>query len=483
MDLQSLIDSVPRIEITRHACRASLANFVKTAWPILEPGTPLAWGWAIDAICEHLEAVTRGEISRLLINVPPGLMKSTLLNVLWPAWEWGPQSRPELRYLGTAHRGDLAVRDSMRCRRLVQSDWYQRLWPIKITSDQNAKTKFENEKTGVREAIPFGSVTGSRADRILIDDPHSVDDANSRQKLDSDITTFREALPSRVNNDRSAIVVIMQRLAIGDVSDVAIELGYKHLCLPMRYERGRSKIVVGSPDPRTYEGELLFPDRFSEAAVSTLELSLGSFAAAGQLQQRPAPREGAIVKTSWWRYFDQPPEFDQIVQSWDTAFKTGTASDPSCCQTWGVAESGYYLLDCYVAKLEYPDLKRALVSLAEKYAPAAILVEDKASGQSLIQDLRSTRLPIVPIKVDSDKITRLVSCTGNIEAGRVYLPGNAPWLTDFLGELSAFPAAPHDDRVDALTQALRYLADQGARGGIFDYYRSLITSEANRGAA
>jgi hypothetical protein len=163
----------------RELARRSLAEFARMAWPVLEPATKLKWGWALDGICEHLEAVSRGEIKRLLMNVPPGSMKSLLTGVIWPAWEWGPCSAPALRYLATAHKQDLAVRDNMKCRRLIQSAWFQRLWPIELTSDQNAKTKFENSATGFREAMAFTSMTGSRGDRVILDDPHSVDDANS----------------------------------------------------------------------------------------------------------------------------------------------------------------------------------------------------------------------------------------------------------------------------------------------------------------
>ena len=190
----------------RELCRRSLGEFARQAWQVLEPSTELKWGWALDAICEHLEAVSSGEIRRLLANVPPGSMKSLLTGVIWPAWEWGPLGAASMRYLGTAHKQDLAVRDNMKCRRLIQSAWYQRLWPVILTSDQNAKTKFENDATGFREAMAFTSMTGSRGDRVILDDPHSVDDANSVAHLESAITTFREALPSRVNNDQSMIL-------------------------------------------------------------------------------------------------------------------------------------------------------------------------------------------------------------------------------------------------------------------------------------
>jgi hypothetical protein len=240
----------------------SLADFAKGCWPVLEPGTALKWGWALDAICEHLEAVTYGQITRLLINVPPGCMKSLLTGVIWPAWEWsihhyaadayGRQRRVypyrHYRYLGTSHKQPLALRDNLKCRRLITSSWYQDRWPIKLTGDQNAKTKFENDSTGFREAMAFNGMTGSRGDRVLLDDPLSVDQGNSAAELLAAEITFTEALPTRVNSEESAIVVIMQRLAEGDTSGLIISrgLGYTALILPMRYEPERRWYVQGT---------------------------------------------------------------------------------------------------------------------------------------------------------------------------------------------------------------------------------------------
>ena len=167
------------LAIEREFCARKLANFVQRAWPVVEPGTRYVHGWHIDAIAEHLEAVTAGEINRLLINVPPGTMKSLAVGVLWPAWEWGPRAQPQLRYVGAAHAQDLAVRDNMRMRRLVKSEWYQRLWPLGIAADQDAKLKFENTATGYRAAVAATAMTGHRGDRVLYDDPHSVEGALS----------------------------------------------------------------------------------------------------------------------------------------------------------------------------------------------------------------------------------------------------------------------------------------------------------------
>lgn len=449
------------LEIEREYCKRSLANFAKQAWSILEPATPLKWGWAVDSICEHLEAVTRGDIKRLLMNVPPGSMKSLLVSVIWPAWEWGPRDLPEKRFLGTAHKQDLAVRDSTKCRRLIQSEWYQSLWPLKLTGDQNAKTKFENEKTGFREAMAFTSMTGARGDRVILDDPHSVDDANSPVKLSTDIVTFREALPSRVNNDESAIIIIMQRLAVGDVSDVAIELGYEHLCIPMRYENGRSKNAVGLPDPRSVEGELMFPERFGEKQVSELEKSLGTYASAGQLQQRPSPRGGGLFKDEWWQYYDVAPKMQYRIIFCDTAQKTKEQNDYSVLQCWGYPGDGRaFLLDQMRGKWEAPELLTTARAFWNKHKAdtssplRSINVEDKASGTGLIQTLKRENVPIKAIPRSTDKVTRAMDVAPTIEAGCVYLPRNSVWLADFLSEATSFPNGAFDDQLDPMMDAI-----------------------------
>lgn len=446
----------------RELAKRSLADFARMAWPVLEPATELKWGWALDAICEHLEAVTDGHIKRLLMNVPPGSMKSLLTGVIWPAWEWGPCDLASMRYLGTAHKQELAVRDNMKCRRLIQSDWFQKRWPIKLTGDQNAKTKFENDKTGFREAMAFTSMTGSRGDRVILDDPHSVDDANSAVKLASDVMTFREALPSRVNNDESAIVIIMQRLNEADVSAVAMELGYDHLMIPMRYEPERAKVTkLGWRDPRTEDGELMFPERFPEHQVAELEKTMGSYAVAGQLQQRPAPRGGGIIKTDWFRFYEHLPPIEWRGIYADTAQKTGQENDYSVFQCWGRTVTGQaILLDQIRGKWEAPELLVQARAFWMKHnrsrvAPLrAMNVEDKVSGTGLIQTLRREGVPVLPIERHKDKVSRAYDAAPFIESGNVMLPEYAEWLSDFLSECASFPAGGHDDQLDPMFDAI-----------------------------
>lgn len=452
-------------------CRRHLADFARMAWPVLEPATDLKWGWALDAICEHLEAVSRGEIKRLLMNVPPGSMKSLLTGVIWPAWEWGPRAMPALRFLATAHKQDLAIRDNMKCRRLIQSRWFQERWPVELTSDQNAKGKFENSATGFREAMAFTSMTGSRGDRVILDDPHSVDDANSAVKLEGDIRTFREALPSRVNNDKSAIVIIMQRLNELDVSAAALELGYEHLCIPMRFEPNRRCVTsIGWSDPRTVAGELMFPERFPQEQVIELEAALGSYATAGQLQQRPSPRGGGIIKTEWFRFYeDRIPPLEWRAIYADTAQKTGEENDFSVLQCWGRATTGQaVLLDQVRGKWEAPELLTQARAFWSKHAAAraatlrAMHVEDKVSGTGLIQTLRREGYPVLAIQRSRDKLSRGHDAAPFIESGNVMIPEWAPWVEAFLAEAESFPNGAHDDQMDAMFDAISDVQAQPA---------------------
>lgn len=453
------------LNVERELCRRSLAHFARRAWHVLEPSAELKWGWALDAICEHLEAVTDGRITRLLMNVPPGSMKSLLTGVIWPAWEWGPKNMPEMRFVGTAHEETLAIRDSRRCRDLIKSEWYQKLWPLELASDLDGKREFGNVRKGIRQARAFTSMTGVRGDRIILDDPISADNANSEAKLEAARLAFTETLPTRVNSDKSAIVVIMQRLNEKDVSGVILEMGlpYVHLCIPMRFEKAhRCSTEIGWSDPRTEDGELMFPERFSEKQVAELEETLGSYGAAGQLQQRPSPRGGGILKEEWYKYYSSVPRLEYRAIFVDTAQKTEEKHDYSVLQCWGRSLTGEaVLVDQLRGKWEAPELlvnARAfwMKHLANSTSTLrAMMVEDKVSGTGLIQTLRREGIPIIPIQRTKDKISRAHDTAPFIESGNVLLPIDAPWLSDFLSESSAFPGGAHDDQLDPMFDAVK----------------------------
>lgn len=454
-------------QATRELCSRSLAAFAKRAWHILEPSTPLRWGWALDAICEHLEAVTAGDLTRLLMNVPPGSMKSLLTGVIWPAWEWGPKGLSHHRFLGTAHKQDLAVRDNLKCRRLIRSEWYQKLWPVSLTSDQDAKTKFENDKTGFREAMAFTSMTGSRGDRVILDDPHSVDDANSPTKLAGDITTFREALPSRVNNDQSAIVIVMQRLHEQDVSAVAIDLGYEHLMIPMRFEQDRRcSTSIGWQDPRTVDGELMFPERFPEKQVGELEKTLGFYATAGQLQQRPAPRSGGMFQRNDFEIVDAiPAGRARTVRAWDfaaTEVKPGTRPDWTVGLRMTLVGDVFYVEDVIRGQWKPSKVEDTLTNTASQDGTAVgiRMPEDpgaagKADAATKIRLLKG--FSVKAVRPTGEKSIRARPASAQAEAGNVKLVRGA-WNTTFLDEITVFPAGSHDDQVDAFADALNELA-------------------------
>ena len=453
-----------RLAIDREASRRSLATFAKLAWRILEPSTPLKWGWALDAICLHLEAVTSGDIKRLLMNVPPGTMKSLLTGVIWPAWEWGPRGLPGNRFIGTSHKQDLAVRDAMKCRRLIQSPWYQDRWPIALTSDQNAKTKFENDKTGFREAMAFTSMTGSRGDRVLVDDPLSADDANSQAALRAAELTFTEALPTRVNNDLSAIVVIMQRLHERDTSGVIIgrDMGYTHLCLPMRFESERRCVTPIFTDPRKADGELLFPERFSEEQVARLERDMGSYASAGQLQQRPAPRGGGLFRREWFNVVRAVPAGTRFMRGWDLAASTGQKSAYTAGVKIGRSPDGRFVIAhsvrgqlsagavrTMIKNTATQDGREVKISIPQDPGQAG-----KAQAQDIIRDLAGFSAHASP--ESGDKVTRAEPLAAQAEAGNVdVLFGD--WNEDFLDEAANFPNGAYLDQIDAASRAFNEL--------------------------
>lgn len=457
------------IGIDKALAAASLAEFVKMAWHVLEPSTELKWGWAVDAICEHLEAITSGDIRNLLANVPPGSMKSLLVGVFWPAWEWGPKGLQHYRYLGTSHSRSLAVRDNLKCRRLVQSQWYQARWPVSLTGDQNAKTKFENDKTGFRECMSFTGMTGSRGDRVLLDDPISAYDANSEAELYKAKIEFTETLPTRINNDRSSIIVIMQRLHERDTSGLILDMGldYEHLIIPMRYEPDRKCVTgIGWEDPRKAEGELMFPDRFSETQVSDLEATMGAYGSAGQLQQRPVPRGGGMFKREWFEVVQAAPVSTQWMRGWDLAGSKGQGSDYTAGVLMGRRpDGGYIVADSKRFRGSPGEVERTLKNtaasdVAQYNSRNGSIPQDpgqagKAQAQYLIKALSGFAYRATP--ESGDKQTRAAPFAAQAEAGNVsILAGD--WNREYLDELASFPYGSFDDQVDASSRAFNMLS-------------------------
>lgn len=398
-------------------------------------------------------------------------MKSLLTGVIWPAWEWGPAGMPEKRFISTAHKQDLAIRDNLKCRRLIQSAWYQERWPTALASDNNAKLRFENDRTGFREAMAFTSMTGARGDRVILDDPLSADDANSQAALDAAELTFLEALPTRVNNDRSAIVVIMQRLHQRDTSGLILDRGlpYVHLCLPMRFEAERRCITPIFTDPRTKEGELLFPERFPEAMVADLERTLGSYATAGQLQQRPVPRGGGLFRREWFGTVSALPTGCRFVRGWDLAATEDADAAATAGVLMAVAPDGRFIIaDVRRAQVSAAGVERLLKATAEQdkaqfgAVRGSIPQDPGQAGKSQAQHLIRHVLVGHDYRASpesGDKETRAMPLAAQAEAGNVFLL-SGDWNAAFLDEVAMFPMGKWKDQVDAAGRAFTELTTE-----------------------
>ena len=602
MSLKNAVYNYLKEEQAAYDAITDLKKFVRIAWPIIEPGTVYVHGWHIDAMCEHLMAVTHGQIKELLINVPPRHCKSSIISVMWPVWEW--IFKPHTKWLFSSYAQSLSTRDSLKSRRLIQSPWFQKHYGnyFKLAHGQNTKMRYDNNKGGYRIATSVtGSNTGEGGDRIVclpydaqirlnfntlpigrivesnmfikvlsynklkkktelkditrhfitstdetinittvdnrklkitpnhlvytgtrgyvkaenltsydllltdrktwirvktvdrykesiktynieVEDNnnyfansflvHNCDDANnaaegeSASVLESTSIWFKEVMSTRKNDpDTSTRVVVGQRVGALDVSQVFLECARPvHLCLPAEYEGDRRITVLGWQDPRKELGELLWPNRFTRPILDDLKQQLGTYGTSAQLQQSPVPREGGIIKLKWLQYYKPVrdmrghitrPVFKHIVQSWDTAFKDGEQNDYSVCITLGIVDNGFYVINRWKGRIDFPELEKTTIELANIYTPTLVLIEDKASGQSLIQSLKKrTSIPIKAVQVDKDKIARMYAVSPLIEAGRFFLPEGEPWVADYVEQIIKFPGMQHDDDVDATTQAL-----------------------------
>lgn len=444
--------------LLNHTVRMDLRAFIAMAFHTVNPGTEYLPNWHIDLIADHLEAVRRCEMTRLLINMPPRMMKSLCVTVAWPAFLLGHD--PAVRILTASYSRYLALKHAQDTRLIVGSPWFSNAFPrFRIAPGHNEKHKFLTTRNGFRFATSTGgSATGEGGDFLIVDDPLNPLQAQSPHSREQAQRWFDQTFSTRLNDKKSGrIVVVMQRLHADDLSGHLLERGgWEHLCLPARADTAQRFFIMG----RYYErkaGSLLHDAREGPAEMARAERELGSFGFAAQYQQRPLQKSGGMIEGRWLaRYTEAPPREDmRVIQSWDTAIKSGGGHDASACLTFGVTQDGYWLLEAMTLREEYPSLRRAVLAQAERWKPEAILIEDKASGQSLLQDLRaSTPLPLLAFLPRQDKRTRLASISPLIEAGKVRLPASAAWLSAFEQELLAFPHAPHDDQVDALSQFL-----------------------------
>lgn len=442
------------------------STFIGKTLATVNPGANYEHSWHIDLIAEHLEAVRRGEIRRLIINMPPHALKSTCVSVAWPAWLMA--HNPSSRIIAASYSLPLSLKHSTDCRLVMESEWYRLVFPdTQITHDQNQKHKFVTTERGYRYASSVGgTITGEGGDFLIIDDPLNPAQARSQNSRNEVAAWFEHTFASRLDDKRTgAIVLVMQRLHQEDLSGYLLDKGgWTHLSLPALFTENRI-YDFGTVKKRILAGETLQHAREGKEELGRIKQEVGSHIFAAQYQQQPVTERGRMVSPAWFGRYNKPPvNPDRIVQSWDTAIKSQNHHDASVCLTVAEMDGKCYIRDVAVMRLEYPALRRAFVELTNQWRPDAILIEDKASGQQLLQDMRrETALPLVATRPKVDKITRFAAASTLCEAGRVILPEEAEWLPRFEQELFLFPDHKHDDQVDALTQYLDWLRSKGGR--------------------
>lgn len=485
----------------------SLYHFLQSAWTYMDPA-PWVDGWPIEAVAEHLQGVCDGDIKRLIINIPPRMGKSSLTSVAFPAWVWAqprnsPTSGPGAQFLYASYAEKLSIRDSIKCRRLITSDWYQYYWGNRysLRPDQNAARRFGNNQGGERLITAISSTaTGEGGNLIVIDDPNAANQAFSEATVQTTIEWWDQTISTRLNNRKAgAFVVIQQRLAEDDLTGHVLEkdIGeWTHLCLPNRYEPDRSFVTsIGWEDPRTELGDLLWPERFGLAETESLERQLGPFAAAGQLQQRPEPAGGGVIKREWWQTWAEAafPPMDYILASLDTAYTEKTENDYSALTVWGVfstdpvahamrtigadgrpiyLDRGYsasapkvMLMTAWQERLPLHELVKKVAKTCRDMKVDLLCIENKAAGISTSQEMRrlygheTWGVQLFDPK-SQDKLSRLYSVQHLFAEGMVYAPDRA-WADMVITQIGVFPKGRHDDLVDTCSQALRHLRDLG----------------------
>lgn len=476
-----------------------LMKFVEYFWPILEPNTPLVRGWVMDAIAEHLEAVTAGKITRLLINVPPGFSKSLMCNCFFPLWEWAAMDRPYERYVSFSYAAHLTERDNRRMLDIIRSPKFQELYGDKFALVKAGETLVSNDKMGWKLATSVGGVaTGERGSRVLLDDPHSIKEGESEAVRTETVRWFREAMSDRLNDmSTGVIIVIMQRVHEQDVSGTIIDekMRYVHLNVAMEYDsRFHCVTEIGWEDPRTEFGELAWPERFPADVVRNIRTDKGPYAYSGQYMQSPSPRGGGILKRDWWLLWESPtnsyPPLSLVIASADTAYTEKEENDPTGFTIWGLwSDNGQpkiMLLNAWRKRLGLhgPDVPRTsnettaqwerrakphwglcewIAYSCKRFKADIVLIENKASGITVAQELARLHSAepwqVILSNPEGDKVARAYAVQSIFSQGLVYAP-DKEWAEMVIKEAETFPKGTRD-LVDSTTQAIKWLRERG----------------------
>jgi len=466
----------------RALLRRDLYAFTERSFNELNPTTAFLPNGHIEVVSSALEACRRGEINRLIINQPPRSLKSHSASVAFVAFLLGHD--PTAQIICASYGQDLANKHAMDCRAILNSSWYQELFPLtRLSSQRQALQEFVTTQQGFRLSTSVGGVlTGRGANFIIIDDPLKPEEALSDTQRKAVNDWFDHTLYSRLNDKRrGCIVVIMQRLHEDDLVGHVLGLEpWKVIRFPAIAEEDETHQIQTPYGTRCFKrraGEALHPEREPLEVLNHLREAQGEYHFAGQYQQAPAPLGGGLVKAEWFKTYseaDRPSSFEMFFQSWDTANKPTELADYSVCTTWGVKEKHAYLIHVIRKRLGYPELKRAVREQAEAFGPKTILIEDKASGTQLIQELISEGIHAVQkYEPTMDKIMRMHSVTSTIENGFIHVPDKAAWLGEYLHELASFPKGKYDDQADSTSQALDWFKQKCMTPvyGLLDWYK------------
>lgn len=449
----------------RALLREDFVAFIEKCIPTLAPKLALKRNWHIEALAHHLELCRTGQIRRLIITLPPRHLKSICASVAFPAWLLGHD--PAKRIVCVSYSADLAASHARDTREVMEAAWYRETFPLsRLSRKRAAEMDFMTTKRGYRFATSLGGqLTGRGGDIVIIDDPMKAEDVHSDAERDRAIQWFRQTLITRLDDKlNDCIILVMQRLHVDDLAGHLLQMGeWTHLNLPAIAVTDEAIPIAPGETHIRRVGELLHPEREPQQVLDGLQRDLGPRVFEAQYQQNPAPPDGTILHWSWFRWADEVQQRrpkDEIVQSWDTAIKSGVTNDYSVCTTWLVRDKEYLLLDVFRNRLEFPDLRRKVISHGNQWGADYILIEDASSGQALIQDLKKrpdgSTWRLRAIQPHGDKVGRAEAQSVPIENGQVYLIDGAAYLEALRAEIVAFPRG-HDDQIDSMTQFLEWV--------------------------
>ena len=459
--------------------RNDFCSFLQLCFHSLNPQTKFLPNWYLQVVAAKLEACRLGKYRRLIINLPPRHFKSTAASVSFVAWYLG--HNPAGQIICVSYAQDFAEKLARDFRTVMLSDYYRRLFRTRLSGQKQSVQEFVTTAHGFRMATSVGGVlTGRGADLIVIDDPLKPADAVSDVQRKAVNEWYDNTLYSRLNNKQTgSIILIMQRLHQDDLVGHALEQeSWEVLSLPAIAEQDEKHVIVTPLGNRVFSrraGKALHPERESLETLQRIRATLGEQNFASQYQQQPRPTGGGMVKEKWFKRYTPeqlPEQFEQIVQSWDTANKATELSNYSVCTTWGIANRHVYLLHVLRKRLNYPELKRAVLEQASTYRATVVLIEDRASGTQLIQELITEGLhEVKACTPEKEKVLRLNAQTATIDNGFVHIPDDAAWLADYLDELTTFPHSKYNDQADSTSQALAWIKESQFNSGLHNYYR------------